>query len=243
VTRVLALHGFTGSAATWEPLRARFEVVAPDLLGHGDAACPADPAEYAVEREVARVLAATPDGPIDVLGYSLGGRVALQLALMHPSRVDRLVLLSASPGIADPAERAARVAADERLATVLECDGIEAFVDRWERLPLWASQSAELRARLRVDRLRDPVGLANSLRGIGQGTAPPVLDRLRELAMPVTLIVGALDTRYVALAEQMAARIAGSRLVVVPGAGHALHLERPDDFIHALEDALAVRVA
>ena len=185
-----------------------------------------------------------PPGRADVVGYSRGGRVALQLALAHPERIDRLVLVSASPGIADPAERAARVASDETLARLLEQEGIAAFVDRWERLPLWASQSPELRARLREERLRrDPVGLANSLRGAGQGVAPPVHDRLGDLAMPVTIVVGTLDAKYVALGRAMADTIPRARLVVVPDAGHALHLEQPELFASVLEEALAVPVA
>jgi 2-succinyl-6-hydroxy-2,4-cyclohexadiene-1-carboxylate synthase len=227
------------------PFRERWpDALAPDLLGHGDAACPADPAAYAVEREVERLVARLPDGPVDVVGYSLGGRVALQLALAHPERVDRLVLVSASPGIAEPAERAARVASDEALARLLEQQGIAAFVERWERLPLWASQSEALRRSLRDERLRrDPIGLAGSLRGAGQGVAPPVHDRLGRIGRPTTLIVGALDEKYVGLGRLMADTIPRARLVVIPDAGHALHLEQPDLFASAVEEALGVRVA
>jgi 2-succinyl-6-hydroxy-2,4-cyclohexadiene-1-carboxylate synthase len=154
------------------------------------------------------------------------------------------VLVSASPGIADPAERAVRVASDEALAGLLEHDGVDAFVERWERLPLWASQTEALRARLRDERLRrSPVGMANSLRGAGQGVAPPVHDRLARITQPTTLIVGALDEKYVALAQLMADSISSSHLVVIPEAGHAVHLEQPERFASAVEEALAVRVA
>jgi 2-succinyl-6-hydroxy-2,4-cyclohexadiene-1-carboxylate synthase len=246
---LLLLHGFTGSTATWAPFRATlgagWRLIAVDLLGHGASPSPADPAIYAVEREVERLavlldrLAAERAG---VLGYSMGGRVALQLALTHPKQVGRLVLESASPGIVDPAERAARVRSDGALAELLEREGIEPFVERWERVPLFASQGrlpAERRANVRADRLRrDPVGLANSLRGAGQGVAPPVLDRLGKLAMPTLLLVGALDERYVGFGRLMAERIHSAELVVVPDAGHAVHLEQPRAFEAAVADFL-----
>jgi len=246
---LLLLHGFTGSAATWAPFRARLgaarRLIAVDLLGHGASPSPADPAAYALEREVERLVGRLDRlgiGRADVLGYSMGGRVALLLALAHPERVGRLVLESASPGLGDPLERAARVRSDAVLADLLEREGIAPFVDRWERAPLFASQArlpAERRAALRSDRLRrDPLGLANSLRGAGQGTAPPVLDRLGEVSAPTLLIVGALDERYVAFGRLMAERIPDAGLVVVPEAGHAVHLERPAAFERAVADFL-----
>jgi 2-succinyl-6-hydroxy-2,4-cyclohexadiene-1-carboxylate synthase len=249
---LLLLHGFTGSTATWRPLVPMFgtcrRLIAVDLLGHGGSPSPPDPAAYAVEREVERIVGALDGlgvGRTDVLGYSMGGRVALQLALAHPGRIGRLVLESASPGIADPAERAARVRADAALAELLEREGIVAFVDRWERVPLFASQARlpeERRAALRADRLRrDPTGLANSLRGAGQGVAPPVRERLGELTMPTLLIVGQLDERYVALGRQMAERIPNAELVVVPEAGHAIHLEQPGAFETAVSGFLRAR--
>lgn len=246
---LLLLHGFTGSTATWAPFRETLgecrRLIAVDLLGHGASPSPADPALYAVEREVGR-LAALLDRlgaeRASALGYSMGGRVALQLALTHPGRVGRLVLESASPGIVDPAERAARVRSDGALAESLEREGIEPFVERWERVPLFASQGrlpAERRANVRADRLRrDPVGLANSLRGAGQGVARPVLDRLGALAMPTLLLVGALDERYVGFGRLMAERIHSAELVVVPDAGHAVHLEQPRAFEAAVADFL-----
>jgi 2-succinyl-6-hydroxy-2,4-cyclohexadiene-1-carboxylate synthase len=238
---VVLLHGFTGSSASWATLGealGRFSTITVDLPGHGRSSAPADPARYALPR-FAEDLAATLDElHVDraaVLGYSLGARAALHFALAHPARVSALILESGSPGIDDPAERAERVASDAALADAIERDGIPAFVDRWERLPLFASQAAiasNVRAGLRAQRLaNDPAGLANSLRGAGAGAQPSVLDRLPALGMPTLCVAGALDARYVALGGTLASAIPGARLEIVPDAGHNVHLERPAAFV------------
>ncbi len=264
---LLLLHGFTGALDAWDALRLALRLalreprgplgeggrltavratIAVDLPGHGASGAPADPARYALDRtadDLARVLDALGAPRAAVLGYSFGGRAALRFALRHPGRVDALVLESASPGIADPAERAARAAADAALADAIERDGVAAFVDRWERLPLWASQAAlpeAARTRLRRQRLANHArGLANSLRGAGAGADPPVLPALGALRAPTLVIAGALDAKYVALGETMAAAIPGARLAVVAGAGHAVHLERPAVFAEAVGEFLA----
>jgi 2-succinyl-6-hydroxy-2,4-cyclohexadiene-1-carboxylate synthase len=238
---LLLLHGFTGSAATWAPLIAalppHFHTIAPDLIGHGGSDSPPDADRYRMERCVADLLAlldVLQIGCADVLGYSMGGRVALQLAAAAPTRVGALVLESSSPGIAEAAERQARVAADEALAELIARDGLAAFVDRWERLPLFASQAAlpaETRARLRAQRLHNnPLGLVNSLRGMGTGNQESLWDRLGTLHVSTLLIAGELDAKYRALAHQMAAGLPNARAVIVQGAGHAVHLEQPQTF-------------
>jgi len=238
---LLLLHGFTGSAAAWAPLQAtlgsRHTTLAVDLPGHGRSTAPADPARYALGRladDLARLLDALAIDRAAVLGYSLGGRAALRYALAYPGRVAALVLESASPGIVDPAERAARRASDAVLADAIEQEGIAAFVARWEQLPLWASQSAlpeAARLRLRAQRLTSSArGLANSLRGAGTGADAPVLGRLATLHVPTLLVAGALDAKYVALGQAMEPALPAGRLTVVAGAGHAVHLERPEAF-------------
>ena len=235
---VLLLHGFTGSSASWDEVRRwlakDMQVVTVDLPGHGRSPAPADPGFYALPRvadAIARALDNMGIERVVVAGYSMGGRLALRLALAHPARCSALVLESTSPGIASPDERAARRRSDAELADLIEREGIEAFVDRWETLPLWASQqSLPPEDRLRQRRIRlshSPAGLANSLRGAGAGEDPPVLDRLGELTMPVLLLAGALDAPYVEHANAMAARIPDALVHVEPGAGHAVHLERP----------------
>jgi 2-succinyl-6-hydroxy-2,4-cyclohexadiene-1-carboxylate synthase len=236
---LLLLHGFTGSSATWAPHVAAWPAssLAVDQPGHGQTDAPANPARYRMDATVADLVALLDQLGVErahVLGYSMGGRVALHLAAAHPERVAMLILESASPGLATQAERDARVAADTALAASIERDGIAAFVDRWEALPLWASQARlpdEVRAGLRAQRLNNrAVGLANSLRGLGTGAQAPLHDRLADLPMPALVIAGRLDAKFAAIARAMAAALPQGRLALVPEAGHAVHLEQPAPF-------------
>ena len=248
---LLLLHGFTGCTTSWDPVRAtvakKYRTIAVDLPGHGRTDSPDDVARYRLDRfaaDLTGILDQLGIGRTAVLGYSLGGRAALRLALRHPSRVAALVLESTSGGITKDAERAARLVSDAELADSIERDGIAAFVDRWERLPLWASQAslpAEVRERLRAQRLvNDPTGLANSLRGAGAAVDPPIHDRLPNMGVPAFLITGELDQKYVSLATRMTAELRlllpswRSKHVALEGAGHLVHLEQPDAFSAAV---------
>jgi 2-succinyl-6-hydroxy-2,4-cyclohexadiene-1-carboxylate synthase len=233
---LVLLHGFTGSSATWAPHVASWpaRAIAVDLPGHGQTDAPADSARYRMEATVADLVALLDQLGVErahVLGYSMGGRVALHLAAAHPERVATLILESASPGLATQAERAARVAADTALAASIGRDGIAAFVDRWEALQLWASQARlpdAVRAGLRAQRLNNrPLGLANSLRGLGTGAQAPLHYRLADLPVPALVIAGMLDAKFAAIARAMAAALPQGRLALVPEAGHAVHLEQP----------------
>lgn len=246
---LVLLHGFTGSAAGWAAhlpsFAAAHTTIAIDMLGHGGSDAPLEAARYGIERAAADVLAVLDRLAIPraaVLGYSMGGRAALFLAAAAPERVTALILESASPGIADPSERAVRRAQDADLADSIERDGVQAFVDRWERLPLFATQArlpAGVRAAVRAQRVAHSAhGLASSLRGLGQGTQPPLFDRLPGVAMPALLIAGALDERYAALGREMSRAMPRARLVVVPDAGHTVHLEEPEAFQRAVLDFL-----
>jgi 2-succinyl-6-hydroxy-2,4-cyclohexadiene-1-carboxylate synthase len=238
---LLLLHGFTGSGSVWAGLAAGLRrrgvrTIAPDLPGHGRAGVPTEPASATVEwtaDDLARLLGRLDATPASVLGYSLGARVALRLTIAHPAVVSRLVLESPSAGIADEAAREERRRADDQLADEIERGGIEAFVDRWERDPIFASH-AKLDARVarvqRELRLRNTAaGLALSLRSAGQGAMHPLHDRLAEIHAPTLVIAGALDPAR-ARAELVAAGIPGARLAIVAGAGHTPHLERPAAF-------------
>lgn len=244
---LLLLHGFTGSAQNWQlllpELVGHFEVVLVDVLGHGRTASPPDENRYTVDRVAADLIAILDElgyTETGVLGYSMGGRLALFTAVQYPHRFRHLILESASPGLATEAERQQRVAQDCELADWIEAHGLEAFVARWEQLPLWASQQqlpAETRQWLHQQRLQNnPQGLANSLRGMGTGAQPPLWAALPTLRLPTLLLAGELDAKFVAINEQMAALLPNARLQVVSGAGHTVHLERPSAWQHALTD-------
>lgn len=238
---LLLLHGFTGSGANWAEHSAQFQsaglrVLTPDLPGHG-ANLPAASDDYTMEAatiQLAQFLERESTGPVHLLGYSMGGRLALCFALHYPQKVRSLILESASPGLATAAERTARKVSDEALAGRIEREGILAFVAFWESLPLWKSQEklpVEARQWLHEKRLQnDPRGLAESLRRMGTGAQPSLWERLGELAMPVLLLTGAEDEKFVAVNRQMALAIPHARLVLVPGAGHTVHLEQSERF-------------
>jgi 2-succinyl-6-hydroxy-2,4-cyclohexadiene-1-carboxylate synthase len=207
------------------------------MLGHGRSDAPADPQRYSIEHCQQDIIAALRElgikpGEAILLGYSMGGRIALYSAFSGFFRA--IILESASPGLASSTERAQRRDSDNALAERIERDGLPAFVAYWEQLPLFASQSAlprEARANLHEQRLRNrPIGLANSLRGLGTGMQPALHDRLQELHIPVLLIAGALDTKYCAIARHMAATLPDAALHIVSNAGHTVHLEQPTTF-------------
>jgi 2-succinyl-6-hydroxy-2,4-cyclohexadiene-1-carboxylate synthase len=226
---VVLLHGFAGTRHGWGPVadrlgRERYRPLALDLRGHGDAR---DRRPIGFAGCVADVAAAAA-GRFALCGYSLGGRVALHVALAHPERVARLVLVASTAGIEDDGERAERRADDERLAQEIEQGTIAAFADRWMALPLFAGTPAAAAAAWREDLERnDPRALAAALRGLGAGAMAPLWDRLGALRMPVTVLAGERDARYRSIGERLAAELPDARLVVVPGAGHGLPREAP----------------
>jgi 2-succinyl-6-hydroxy-2,4-cyclohexadiene-1-carboxylate synthase len=232
------LHGFTHTGASWAPViealgamrdpRAEapvqpYRAIAPDIRGHGSAS---DVVPVDLEHLIGDV-ARQPADTFTLVGYSMGGRIALHIALALPARVERLVLIGASPGIADPAERAARRAADERLASGLESSTIEQFATSWAQTPVLADQPRDVAAAVHADRLRStPAGLARALRGLGTGALPSLWETLGELAIPTLLVVGERDLKFAEIAAVMARQIPAGEVISVPDSGHAVHLER-----------------
>ena len=236
---LVLLHGFTGSSESWATmipaLSAAHRVITVDLPGHGQSSAPANPQRYALDffaEDLIRVLDSLSLKRVAVMGYSMGGRAALRFGAVHSDRVAALILESTSPGISDREARSARVASDAALADFIAESGIEAFVDRWESLPLWESQRAlpgDVRARLRQQRLANrPDGMSNSLRGAGAGADIPTPDRLRGISAPARVIVGALDTAYIEFGKTLVTSLPNAGMTIVPNAGHAVHLEQPE---------------
>jgi 2-succinyl-6-hydroxy-2,4-cyclohexadiene-1-carboxylate synthase len=225
---LVLLHGFTNTGASWDQVVAalpeRYRPLAPDIRGHGAASGARPVSLTAVVDDVGAVVGE----PVELVGYSMGGRISLHVALALAGRVRRLVLIGASPGIADPAARAQRRAADDGLAAEVEQMTIEAFAQRWAQTAVLADQPAVVQAAMHADRLRNtPAGLAAALRGLGTGVLPSLWARLGELTVPVDLVVGERDAKFVAVAREMAAALTDARVHVVAGAGHAVHLEAP----------------
>ena len=233
--QVLLLHGFLGRGADWDAVRAGlppdWRVAAPDLPGHGANL------RAVATMDAASAALAEVDEPADVVGYSMGGRLALHLAVRHPDAVRRLVLVSASPGLRSPAERARRRQLDEERAQAIERD-LPAFLDDWYHLPLFGLPDA-LRQRVTADRLAhaDPAGLAASLRGMGTGAQPSHWGALAGISAPTTAVAGDRDAKFVRLAREMA-ESGDVRVQVVPGAAHLLPIERPDALASLLTDVL-----
>lgn len=246
---LVLLHGFTGSARSMAGVAAalehEYETIAPDLPGHGRSVGGVSAGGYRFD-DCVDALAATLEAAghecAHWLGYSMGARLALACALRHPERVASLVLLAGRAGIADAAERDARRAADEALAARLEARGIEDFVDEWLAQPLFGTlqrlgpgfMANERRARL----ANDPRELAASLRALGPAAQPPLFDELPRVHVPVLLVAGALDARFVAAAHDLARRLPQAEVREIADAGHAAHLEKPAAFAAAVREFL-----
>ena len=235
--RVVLVHGFTQTLVAWNPVAAalagRFEVVRVDLPGHGGSG--------ALEMGFVDTASAIGEagGRATYVGYSMGGRLCLRLAADRPDLVQALVVVGASPGIADPAERAARRQSDDALAADIERLGTAAFLPRWLAQPLLATftpAADDMAARL----ANSSGGLAAALRRLGTGVQEPLWDRLGELGMPVLAIAGQQDARYTRVAEEMAEVIGvNAQVVTLAGAGHTAHLDRPASFVRLLSSFLS----
>jgi len=234
---VALLHGFGQTARCWGTLPAALtpdhEVVRLDAPGHGDTG------GEGVDLPATADLIAEAAGPAVYVGYSMGGRMALQLAVDRPDVVRGLVVVGGTPGIEDAAERASRREADHALAQRIRDDGVDAFIRYWLDLPLFAGLHAE--ARFEDERRRNMAeGLATSLERAGTGSQDPLWDRLAEIDVPVLLVAGQDDERYVDIALRTGAAIGpGTELSLITDAGHSVHLEQPARFAGALRGWLA----
>jgi 2-succinyl-6-hydroxy-2,4-cyclohexadiene-1-carboxylate synthase len=235
--RLVFVHGFTQGNRSWRPIADHFarrghECVVVDLPGHGESA------DIRADLRTSASLLGEACGVGTYIGYSLGGRVCLHLALQAPHLVQRLALLGANPGITNEDERARRRAADDQLAQRLVEVGVPAFIDDWVALPLFAGLA--LSDADRAERLANTAeGLASSLQFCGAGTQLPLWDRLLELTMPVLTMAGSLDDAYEAICERVASAVPDGTFATIHGVGHAAHLQSPTQVITRLEGWLA----
>lgn len=240
---LIALHGFTEIDTVWLNLLSPAfpDLRCPLLPGHGWKPCPKG---TTIASTVADIAASLPSQPVDVLGYSMGGRVAIRFALDFPHLVKRLVLINCNPGIADTNERSDRRLRDEHLAQILEEDGLGPFVAWWQSNPVLKPAKPLPRSMaesLRCMRLNhEPCGLANALRLLGASNDDNNLwARLPELRMPVLLVNGAADKRYSGIMTLMAKDIPHAQVSVIADAGHAVHREQPDALVATVRAFLA----
>ena len=243
---LVVLHGFTGSAATMEmiaaPFRDQRRVIVPDLAGHGAGPhLETDPTTYSIDT-MADTVASLVDEPFHLVGYSMGGRVALALCCQQPDRVLSLSLIGASAGLATEQERTERIGSDEALAERIVSDGMTAFVEEWMANPLFTTQQRlgrEYLAQARADRLtNDAAGLALSLRGAGTGRMRPLHRELHRCHMPVGLIVGADDPKFRAIASELDAALPAATVHTIAQAGHAAHVEQPTATVAAIRSTI-----
>jgi 2-succinyl-6-hydroxy-2,4-cyclohexadiene-1-carboxylate synthase len=231
------IHGFTQTHETWlgviESLKQKFEVVAIDAPNHGDSC------DISLNLESGARAIGEVGGDATYIGYSLGGRFCLTLALSEPQKVTRLVLISTTAGIEDKEARSERIKNDEELARRIEQIGINQFIDEWISQPLFAGLNSETNQR-QIRLKNTAIGLSSSLRLCGAGRQQPTWSRLKELTMPVLVIAGANDKKYRSLAERLILEIgSNATLEIIKDSGHTPHLEQPNIFNDLLNNFLS----
>lgn len=235
--RTVLIHGFTQTHETWlgviESLKQNFEVIAIDAPNHGDSC------DISLNLESGARAIGEVGGDATYIGYSLGGRFCLTLALAEPQKVTRLVLISTTAGIEDKEARSERIKNDEELARRIEQIGINQFIDEWISQPLFAGLNPEMNQR-QIRLKNTAIGLSSSLRLCGAGRQQPTWSRLKELTMPVLVIAGANDNKYRSLAERLISEIgSNATLEIIKNSGHTPHLEQPKIFNDLLNNFLS----
>ncbi|PLS01978.1 2-succinyl-6-hydroxy-2,4-cyclohexadiene-1-carboxylate synthase [Neobacillus cucumis] len=247
---LVLLHGFTGDASTWssffEEWSRHSRLIVPDIIGHGKSDSPEELKHYQIESmadSLNIILDQIGVNQIDLLGYSMGGRLALTFALLYPNRVRRLILESTSPGLQTESERELRCMNDAKLAKFIIDKGMTSFVDYWENIPLFFSMKklpASVQKKIREQRLSNsPQGLSNSLLGMGTGSQPSCWDRLDQLNSDVLILTGQEDLKFCQIAEKMVLRLKKVKWMVVKNCGHAIHVEEPEKFGTIVSDFLS----
>lgn len=244
------LHGFTGCSDDWRPLASEFHksynIIAVDLVGHGKSSAPADLVYYSPDdicTQLFQVIRSFTHKQVAVLGYSMGGRAALNFAVKFPEQIKGLILEGASAGIRNEREKSDRIKKDFELADYIEKNSLEQFVNYWMSLEIFATQQRFSNGKLEEIKKskvlkNNPSGLANCLRGFSSGIMPPLYSKLRKFDAPTLLISGELDSRFTLINSKMASLFHNARHIIVKNAGHNTHLEEPERFIKAVNHFL-----
>lgn len=237
---LVMLHGFTGSVENWYPFineLSKYQLILIDIIGHGKTESPASKERYQMEEVVEDIKSILQHLKIEkthLLGYSMGGRLALSFAATYPDMVEKLILESSSPGLKTVEKQKERQQSDEKLAHYILNDGLEAFVNRWENIPLFQTQrklQEDLQRSIREQRLQNcPKGLANSLLGMGTGSQQPLWDKLDYINNSVLLLCGSLDLKFCQIAFEMKKQLRNSIYKEINDVGHTIHVEQPRIF-------------
>ena len=247
---VVFLHGFSGSAEDWrflfDELPPRFTPIAIDLLGHGESSSPENIEEYyflSLNSHLKNIFNRLKISNPILAGYSMGGRAALSFTFANPKIIKALILESSTAGIVDYEDRFARQEKDEQLADKIELFGIEKFVEHWMNIPLFESLKKlpeDRYAEITTRKLKNNrIGLSNSLRGFGTGVMPPLWYELKNISQKVLLISGGKDKKFSDINVRMRQDMPDAALNIVEGAGHNVHLEKPEEFINLVNYFLA----
>ena len=249
---LLLLHGFTGDSSTWTPFCSVWgrhsRLIIPDIIGHGQTGSPHDLIRYQMEAAAADLIFILDQlgiEKVDLLGYSMGGRLALTFAITYPERIRKLILESASPGLKTDEERIQRRMKDGELANFITEHGIPSFVDYWEAIPLFSTMNNlpdSIRESIREQRLSNNArGLANSLVGMGTGSQPSWWEKLNQLNCEILLVTGEKDEKFCRIAEKMQAGIKKASWIAINDCGHAIHVEQKEKFGTIVSDFLLLQ--
>ncbi len=246
---ILLLHGFTGSAFDWNflipSLKKEYNVYAMDLIGHGNSDCPDNPELYTIDPTISRtdefISKFLGRKPV-IIGYSMGGRLALSYAVKYPDKINGLILESATWGIKESNLREGRVDSDKKTAEFILSNDIEKFVDYWMNKNIFASQKrlpGEQLKKIKSQKMKNnKTGLANSLLSSGTGSMPPLHDLINKIKVPVLLLTGGLDEKFSQINSEMVKYLDNARHLIIRDAGHNVHLEKPEIYINVIMDFL-----
>ena len=247
---LLFLHGFTGSSEDWKPITAKidksFPVIGIDIIGHGESDSPENEELYtaeAIANQLDSIIELITKGKVILVGYSMGGRAALNFTVKYPEKVSALILESTTPGIKDNKLRKERIKNDNDIIQFIRTHSIREFIDYWTGKEIFNTQkrfSEEKRNRIKELKLKNnPVGLANSLLGFGTGKMFPLFEQLKEIKCKTLLITGELDTKFTNINMEIFNLLPDAEHKIIKNAGHNIHLEEPERFINEANQFLS----